>query len=132
MRQLFIKFLTVLLLLAPSLNRGIASSARVNELPCPVREVVIFTVKDGLKKAVVLKLANATTELIKHYPGFISRQLSHSISKNELWLDTVCWKNIKDANAAAQNSVHNKSMINYVNVMQNFTMYHFAPVSNPA
>ncbi len=71
-------------------------------------ELVVFQLNEGTDRERFIEAAAIATDWIKTQPGFVSRELSHSVSEDR-WVEVVWWKTMQDAKAAAEAAVTSES-----------------------
>jgi antibiotic biosynthesis monooxygenase (ABM) superfamily enzyme len=92
-------------------------------------EVVINKVKPGYSREEVIDAAQALSQLIQHYPGFISRTLSVAESSQE-WVDIVHWTDLESAHRAAEAVMKDEACLKLFSMIdeRDMKMLHLQPV----
>jgi len=93
-------------------------------------ELVIFKFKTGVNDHKALEIFEALNEVLKTYPGFVSRQFAKSM--DDTWMDMVYWKTMEQAKFAADNIMKNPKALElfaYIDEQQ-MSCYHFTPQTN--
>jgi hypothetical protein len=63
-------------------------------------EIVSFKAKADVSDEAVLKVVHATQNALQHYPGYIRRETLKN--GDGQWIDIVHWRNLEDAQKAAE------------------------------
>jgi heme-degrading monooxygenase HmoA len=66
-----------------------------------VQEVVLFKLQPGVAREDFLRAAAPTDAWLQRQPGMIERTLLAPTPGGDTWVDTVRWRSLEDAEAAA-------------------------------
>jgi hypothetical protein len=73
-----------------------------------VVEIAIFKTKEGITREQLLETVGAVSEWATKQPGFVSRDLTHSVP-DDLWIDVVWWESLEAAHTAAEVAMTSES-----------------------
>ena len=73
-----------------------------------VLELVVFELKDGVSRELLLDASEPVSSWAAEQPGFLSRELCYD-SKGDRWIDVVWWESMEDAKAAAERAMSSES-----------------------
>jgi hypothetical protein len=98
-----------------------------------VLELVVFELKDGVRRDQFLATVDAASEWVKSQPGFISEDLSYAEAEDR-WIEVVHWRTLEEAEAAANAAPTHEScapMFGLID-MDSMLFLHGAPAVAPA
>ncbi len=96
--------------------------------PGPVMEMVVYHIKpeEVANKEMIL---NSVNNEMKHFPGFISRNVYHSTTDSTVFTDLCMWASLKDANDAMKKIQDNHSCTKFLSSITKVSVFdHFKPV----
>ena len=119
----------LLVSLAVLLSLGCQSQTN-NEMEATAMEVVTFSLKEGVSNKEASHKLQALNELVRHFEGFIRRNIS--FDKDGNWIDVVYWTSKELAVKAADEVAKNQKAAEIFAIIDetSVTMNHYQIISS--